>query len=67
MSVRFEELIQNEVLQLESNIYEHLIFCFNGYFNIKYHYTSQGRIQDFKLGGAHLKKTAPSGGRRENF
>ena len=27
----------------------------------------QGRIQDFKLGGAHLKKIAPSGGRRENF
>ena len=28
----------------------------------------QGRIQDFKLGGggAHLKKIAPSGGRREN-
>jgi hypothetical protein len=25
----------------------------------------QGRIQDFKLGGAHLKKIAPSGGRRE--
>jgi hypothetical protein len=25
----------------------------------------QGRIQDFKLGGA-LKKIAPSGGRREN-
>ena len=28
----------------------------------------QGRIEDFKLGGgAHLKKIAPSGGRRENF
>ena len=27
----------------------------------------QGRIQDFKLGGAHLKKIAASGGRRENF
>ena len=27
----------------------------------------QGRIQDFKLGGADLKKIAPSGGRRENF
>ena len=26
----------------------------------------QGRIQDFKLGGA-LKKIAPSGGRREHF
>ena len=26
----------------------------------------QGRIQDFKLGEAHLKKIAPSGGRREN-
>ena len=26
----------------------------------------QGRIQDFKLGGAP-KKIAPSGGRRENF
>jgi hypothetical protein len=25
------------------------------------------RIQDFKLGGADLKKIAPSGGRRENF
>jgi hypothetical protein len=32
--------------------------------------SSQGRIQDFKLGGgggAHFKKIAPSGGRRENF
>ena len=28
--------------------------------------TVQGRIQDFKLGGA-LKKIAPSGGRREKF
>ena len=28
--------------------------------------TLQGRIQDFKLGGA-LKKIAPSGGRRENI
>ena len=27
----------------------------------------QGRIQDFKLGGAHIKKVAPSGGRREKF
>ena len=27
----------------------------------------QGRIQDFKLGGAHLKKIAPKGGGRENF
>ena len=27
---------------------------------------TQGRIQDFKLGGA-LKKIAPTGGRRENF
>ena len=27
----------------------------------------QGRIQDFKLGGAQLKKIAPSGRRRENF
>ena len=27
----------------------------------------QGRVQDFKLGGAHLKKIAPSGGRREHF
>ena len=26
----------------------------------------QGRIQDFKLGGTHLKKITPSGGRREN-
>ena len=26
----------------------------------------QGRIRDFKLGGTHLKKIAPSGGRREN-
>ena len=25
------------------------------------------RIQDFKLGGGHLKKIAPSGGRRENI
>jgi hypothetical protein len=31
-------------------------------------YTIQGRIQDFKLGGgAHFKKIAPSGGRRENI
>jgi hypothetical protein len=29
--------------------------------------SNQGRIQDFKLRGAHLKKIAPSGGRRENF
>ena len=28
---------------------------------------SQGRIQDFKLGGAHIKKIAPSGGRHENY
>ena len=30
---------------------------------------NQGRIQDFKLGGggAHSKKKAPSGGRREHF
>jgi hypothetical protein len=27
----------------------------------------QGRIQDFKLGGAYLKKIAPSGGRGENI
>ena len=27
----------------------------------------QGRIQDFKLGGAQFKKIAPSGGRREHF
>ena len=27
----------------------------------------QGRIQDFKLGGMHLSKNAPSGGRREHF
>ena len=27
----------------------------------------QGRIQDFKLGGAYLKKIVPSGGRREMF
>ena len=27
----------------------------------------QGRIQDFKLGGAHFKKIAPSGGRRKIF
>jgi hypothetical protein len=31
---------------------------------VRYGY-SQGRIQD--LGGVHLKKIAPSGGRRENF
>ena len=34
------------------------------------HLPIQGRIQDFKLGGgggAHLKKIAPSRGRRENF
>ena len=31
-------------------------------------YFMQGRIQDFKLGGgAHFKKIAPNGGRRENF
>ena len=30
-------------------------------------YTQQGRIQDFKLGGVHLKKITLSGGRRENF
>ena len=28
---------------------------------------TQGRIQDFRLGGGALKKNAPSGGRRENF
>ena len=28
---------------------------------------SQGRIQDFKLGGSALKKIAPSGGRHENI
>ena len=27
----------------------------------------QGRIQDFKLGWAHLKKIVPSGGRGEHF
>ena len=27
----------------------------------------QGRIQDFKLGGALKKKIAPSGGRREKY
>ena len=26
-----------------------------------YTYCMQGRIQDFKLGGAHLKKIAPNG------
>jgi hypothetical protein len=31
----------------------------------KYH--TQGRIQDFKLGGEALKKIVPSGGRRENI
>ena len=31
------------------------------------HRTIQGRIQDFKLGGAYLQKIAPSGGMRENF
>ena len=30
------------------------------------HRTIQGRIQDFKLGGAYLQKIAPSGGMREN-
>ena len=29
--------------------------------------TTQGRIQDFKLGGGALKKIAPTGGRRENI
>ena len=28
---------------------------------------TQGRIQDFQLGGGVLKKIAPSGGRRENL
>jgi hypothetical protein len=33
----------------------------------EYHFSIPGRIQDFKLGGgAHLKKIAPSGGRRDN-
>ena len=27
----------------------------------------QGRIHVFKLGGAHIKKFVPNGGRRENF
>ena len=36
-------------------------------FWVLYHVTIQGRIQDFELGGVHLKKIAPSGGRRENF
>ena len=35
-------------------------------FVLKTLYIVQGRIQDFKLGGA-LKKIAPSGRRRENF
>ena len=30
-------------------------------------FTSQGRIQDFRLGGGALKKIAPSGGRHENI
>jgi hypothetical protein len=30
-------------------------------------YIEQGRIHDFKLGGVHLKKIVPSGGRREHF
>jgi hypothetical protein len=30
----------------------------------KFDISSQGWIQVFKLGGAHLKKIAPSGGRR---
>jgi hypothetical protein len=34
--------------------------------NIPLNY-NQGRILDFKLGGAHLKTFALSGGRRENF
>ena len=44
----------------------------NNYTSCMYHYPScedvpyQGRIQDFKLGGA-LKNIAPSGGRREIF
>ena len=29
-------------------------------------YIMQGRIQDFNLGGAHLKKNCASGGRHEN-
>jgi hypothetical protein len=42
--------------------------CFNFFFLISVNTdTDQGRIQDFKLGGTHLKKNAPSGGRRENF
>jgi hypothetical protein len=36
-------------------------------FSYQLHNALQGRIQDFKLGGAHVKKIAPSGGRREKF
>ena len=46
-----------------------LIWCFQPSFFISVVSGDyiQGRIQDFKLGGAHLKKIAPSGGKRENF
>ena len=40
------------------------------YLNYSYlliYHRTQGRIQDFELGGAHLKKIAPSGGRCENI
>jgi hypothetical protein len=57
-------------------IYRVDIFSFQDWVvNIPLQYTKcisvsgafQGRIQDFKLGRVHLKKIAPSGGRRENF
>jgi hypothetical protein len=44
-------------------------FCWYGWChcsNFLFTGRGQGRIQDFKLGGA-VKKIAPSGGRRENF
>jgi hypothetical protein len=47
-------------LKLEWNAKSKLFYC------IIYR-SSTGRIQDFKLGGVHLKIIAPSGGRHEIF
>ena len=43
------------------------IQCTYVIYNVIYTTWLQGRIQDFKLGGAHFKNIATSGGRRENF
>jgi hypothetical protein len=34
---------------------------------LDYYYNDQGRIQDFKLGGAHLKKLRRAEGGAKNF